>query len=197
MIDSKLRHIAQPSFNKIALMMMRLKINANQATCGALFFGLLAGLALALSNYLLAFVFLWLSGFLDVIDGTIARLTATSTPQGAFLDLVFDRLVEGMVILGFFLSYPDNALSYILFLISVIFNFSTFMVAGVLIENESNKSMHYDVGIAERTETFLTFSLMILFPSFMSFFLLGFTGLVFLTGVKRMVKVIDSVRGRK
>jgi phosphatidylglycerophosphate synthase len=41
-----------------------------------------------------------LSGFLDMVDGAVARATEQSSPLGAFLDGIFDRYVEMFLFLG-------------------------------------------------------------------------------------------------
>ena len=48
-----------------------------------------------------------MAGFLDLVDGAVARISGRSTKKGAFLDTVFDRYVDGIVLLGFlFLTLP-------------------------------------------------------------------------------------------
>lgn len=58
-----------------------------------------------------------LSGFMDMIDGAVARATNSATARGAFIDGVLDRYVELLLILGLtiylgrteFLSAPSEA----------------------------------------------------------------------------------------
>ncbi len=52
----------------------------------------------------LALVLFLLSGFLDAVDGAVAKFTGTATAFGAFLDGVVDRYVEILLYLGL-LSY--------------------------------------------------------------------------------------------
>jgi len=54
-----------------------------------------------------AVIFFLLTGFLDFIDGAVARNKKTSTKTGAYLDTIFDRYVEGMILFGLlFLGLP-------------------------------------------------------------------------------------------
>ncbi len=194
MIDSKYRKIVQPVFSVIGHALVKTKATPNQITTAALVVGIGAAIAVATKQYALSGILLALSGLLDVLDGTVARLTGNSSKMGAFLDMVFDRMVEGAFILGFYIAAPQFGLFYILFFISVLFNFSTFTVAGALIKNNSNKSMHYDPGFAERTETFITFVLMLIFPQYAGYTLLAFTIIVFLTGVVRFVNIARVIK---
>ncbi len=194
MIDSKYRKIFQPSFDAIGKAATKTKITPNQITTLALATGVSAGVLVAYNQFVAAGSLLLISGLLDVLDGTVARLTNKQSPLGAFLDMIFDRMVESAVVLGFFFLMPDFAFSYLLFFISVIFNFSTFTVAGALFKNTGKKSMHYDSGLAERTETFITFILMMVFPIYAGVILLAFTMVIFLTGIIRSYTIIKYVR---
>jgi phosphatidylglycerophosphate synthase len=56
--------------------------------------------ALANGRLGLGLVLFSLSAFLDIVDGTVARVTGQSTAIGAFLDGVVDRYVELLLYLG-------------------------------------------------------------------------------------------------
>ncbi len=55
----------------------------------------------------LSIIFFFIGGFLDFIDGAVARHRNVSTKVGAYLDTIFDRYVEGMIFFGLlFLPLP-------------------------------------------------------------------------------------------
>lgn len=83
-------------------------------------------------------------------------------------------------------------MAYLLSFVSAIFNFTTFVVAGALFKNEGKNSMHYDVGIAERTETFIVFTLMVLFSNYVFWVLTVFNINIFITGLIRFSRVIKG-----
>lgn len=194
MIDTKCRSFFQPLFNYLARPLVRLHVKPDSLTWTAFAFGLTAGLCLAVGYPVIALILLWLSGLLDVLDGTVARLIKKTSPKGAYLDLILDRMVESAIILGFVWARPVLAFAGLLFFTAVLFNFTTFIVAGALFTNQGKKSMHYDVGLAERTETFLVFSLMILLPAASLAILLIFNGLIFLTGIIRFIRITRHQR---
>lgn len=114
----------------------------------------------------LAVVFLCISGFLDTLDGSIARHRRLTSPQGAVLDIFCDRIVEFSVVLGLFLIDPfGRGLAAVLMLGSILLCVTTFLVVGVFTSNETQKSFYYSPGLIERAEAFIFFFLMILFPS--------------------------------
>jgi archaetidylinositol phosphate synthase len=45
-------------------------------------------------------LFLLISGFFDVVDGSVARLTKKMSERGAFLDSVFDKIAEVIIFAG-------------------------------------------------------------------------------------------------
>jgi phosphatidylglycerophosphate synthase len=57
-------------------------------------------LLLALGSLLGGLLLFMASGFIDMVDGAVARATGSSGPAGAFLDGVLDRYVELLLCLG-------------------------------------------------------------------------------------------------
>ena len=197
MIDSRYRNIFQPLFDRLARQLLRVSLSPDQVTWLAFVVGLCAAATIATGRPFIGIALLWLSGLLDVLDGTMARLQNSQSPAGAYLDLILDRLVEAAIIIGFLYWLPENTWAAILFFVAVLFNFSTFMVAGSLFPNKGNKSMYYDPGIMERTETFVTFSLMALFPAWSFAILMIFNTLTLLTGAIRFVGVLRYSKERE
>ncbi len=82
-----------------------LHITPNQLTfLGLVIAGIAAYLLSAGHFTAAAFVFLF-SGFLDLLDGALARTTKQATPFGAVLDSVIDRLGQGFMFLGLLVFY--------------------------------------------------------------------------------------------
>jgi archaetidylinositol phosphate synthase len=194
MIDSKLRNLFQPMFSLAAKPLMSMGIHPDAVTSIAFIIGISASIFLGLGYIALPIGLLWLSGLLDVLDGTMARLTGKSSKIGAYLDMVFDRMVEASVILAFYFVAPEHALAYLVFFVAVLFNFTTFIIAGALFSNTGYKSMHYDIGLAERTETFLVFTLMMLMQNNITTILMIFNGIIFLTGLIRFIRIINFTK---
>ncbi len=192
MIDTKGRQYFQRSFDFTAKFFKLINIHPNVITIFAFLLGIVSCVLLSFGHTIYSLIFLWISGAFDVLDGTVARLTGKSSKIGAYLDLLFDRLVECFIILGFYFLMPQFALSYLIFFVSMMFNYTTFMQAAALFKNTGNKSMHYDIGIVERTESFIFFSLMMLFPQFIPIILNIFNALMILTGMIRISKIAKS-----
>ena len=161
-------------------------------TLCAFIFGVLSAFCIGYEYTSYALIFLWLSGLCDVLDGTIARLTNTTHPFGAYTDLIADRMVEAALMVGFAVRYPEHYLTYIFFLIALLFHFSTFVVSGLVFENKGPKSMHYDRSIVERAEAFVVFSFMMLYPQAIFYILMPFTVIIFISGCTRFIRVKNA-----
>lgn len=194
MLDSTCREPFQRFFDLLAKGLLTLNFTPNQVTLSALISGCISALAISRGKLFLGLILILLSGLLDVLDGSMARLNGTSSNIGAYMDLIFDRMVEAAFIIGFYIFKPEMGLPCLFFCAGSMFNFSSFMLAGSLMKNTGKKSIHYDVGLIERTEAFICFTLMLLFSNY-SFLLLSILNfLLFYTGCARMYRIIKWER---
>jgi archaetidylinositol phosphate synthase len=74
--------------------------NPNLITLIGLLLALTAGTLFAVKSLTWAGIFILLSGFFDILDGTIARGNNKITPYGGFLDSVSDRYADAAILLG-------------------------------------------------------------------------------------------------
>ncbi len=156
--------------------------------------GLLIIPALAYQHLMFAVCILLFSGYLDTLDGTIARLLKQSTPTGAILDIMIDRCVELAIIIGLWLIDPlQRSLICLLMVSSILLCTNSFLIAGIFTENHSKKSFYYSPGIIERAEAFIFFILMILFPSKFHLLAYLFISLVTLTAAIRLHELFQQV----
>src|SRR3990172_3592700 len=70
--------------------------------------GILSALCIATGFSIWALFLLTLSGFLDTLDGSLARAQQCSSPKGAVLDILCDRIVEFALLLGLFFVDPSS-----------------------------------------------------------------------------------------
>ena len=86
----------------------RAGLSPNQWTILTIVPTLLSLYYLMRSEFLLAALFLIIAGFLDMVDGAVARVMGKVTKLGAYLDTMMDRYVEALIILGLlFVALPD------------------------------------------------------------------------------------------
>jgi len=118
---------------------------------------------LSYKDMFLGFLFFFISGFLDAIDGAVARVTRSSSKLGGYLDGIIDRIVEAFLLIGLllfnlpgFYVYGYWLPSYLL--IALLLFFGSALVSysrayasqkGVIV---SEKILEWMPGILERTE---------------------------------------------
>ena len=164
MLDSHARRFVQPLFDILARELARRGVGPLRVTIWALVLGVLAAACLAMDLTAAFLTLLWLSGLLDAVDGTLARRNGTATRAGALVDIVCDRAVEAAVILALGLRLPDIRLELLALCAAVILSLTVFLTAAAALPGTQGKSFHYQAGLAERTEGFVFFSLMALWP---------------------------------
>lgn len=188
MIDTYYRASFQKALvNPLLPYLLKNDIHANQLTLFSLISGIAVIPCLVLGLTVPALLFLVVSGYLDVLDGSVARSRKETSPYGAVFDIVSDRVVEFSVVFGLYLVQPEQRGFYCLLMLgSILICVTSFLVVGIFNENSSDKSFHYSPGIMERTEAFGFFALMIALPSIFPWFASIFTLLVLLTAAKRV-----------
>lgn len=101
-----LSYITRPVARGVAA----LGITANMLTITGLFFGIAAGILIALNHLKLAGILILVGGIFDLMDGAVARVNKVTNPFGALLDSVVDRYSEGAVFVGLAIYFMRSPL---------------------------------------------------------------------------------------
>ena len=131
---------------------------------------------------------LWISGYLDAVDGAMARKSNTTSTFGTLMDITFDRIVEVLMIFTLALKYPLARMNFIVLLMCIIISMTIFLTVGALANKKGMKSFYYQAGVAERSEGFLFFSLIILLPKFIILLTNLFSLIIFITIIQRIIE---------
>ncbi len=99
------------SFDKLSIavgtLFSKLPLTPNQWTLSSLVLAVISTAFIIKNDFVLGSVFFFLAAFIDIIDGSVARVTGRVTVLGSYLDTIVDRLVEFTIIMGLFLvDYP-------------------------------------------------------------------------------------------
>lgn len=106
MISAKIGHTLDPFILKVySLFFKGSKINPNVFTICGLLFGIVTSFLIAFNHLVVAAVFLFVTGFFDLMDGALARSTNKVTIFGGFLDSVLDRYTDLFMMLGVFIQF--------------------------------------------------------------------------------------------
>lgn len=161
MLDTKARPYVKPILDKTADFFLKIGFSANQVTILAFMVGVAAAILVGFGWMWTGILVLWFSGFLDALDGTMARKTKQSG-FGTVMDVTFDRVVEAGIIIALAARFPEQQFILLLLMASILFGITAFLTIGNVVQNKGVKSFHYATGLAERTEGFILLSLMVL-----------------------------------
>lgn len=187
MLDTKCRKSLQPLIDIGANFFIKNGFSANKVTIIALIIGALSGVFIYLSMPITSIVLLWVSGYLDAVDGTVARIKG-STYFGTVMDVTFDRVVEIIIIIGVAISNPDQRLNLVILASCIILSMTIFLTTGIMTNKISDKSFYYQTGLAERTEGFIMFSFMIFFKNHLTLIITIFSIMILITAAQRFIE---------
>lgn len=127
-------------------------------------FAILSGIFFGLTNFLnqqgiefpsqiFASILLLISGFFDIVDGSVARVMKKSTTKGAFLDSNFDKISEALIFIGIAIGGLSNPI------LAMIALSTSILVSYLRARAESLGIELKGVGIGERAERLLILSI--------------------------------------
>jgi len=141
-------------------------LSANFWTGLGLAISIAAGIAYAspgigLEKYyaaLIGGVLLLISGFFDIIDGSVARVTRQTSKKGAFLDSSFDKISEVVIFAGIALGGLADAIWCLVALgISILVSYTRARAESLGVELKG-------IGIGERAERLLILAIIGMIP---------------------------------
>lgn len=185
MLDTHARKYVNPIIELGAKFLLKLKLTPNNVTILALLLGVSTSIFLYFDMQIIAVTLLWVSGYLDAVDGAMARRTNSSSSFGTLLDIVSDRIVEVSIVLVLGLKFVDVRYNLIVLTVCILMSMTIFLTVGALSEKKGVKSFYYQAGVAERSEGFIFFSLMILIPSYLGIITNIFSILIIITAIQR------------
>lgn len=193
MLDSRLRPLIDPPLNAIGKGLARSGITANLVTLAGVVIGIGAGVAIGLRHYLLGLALVLLSRILDGLDGAVARATKQSD-FGGYLDIVGDFAFYVAVPLGFGFAASANLPFAMILIASFTLTGISFLAYAVMAakagretEAHGKKSFFYNTGLAEGTETIITFVLMCLMPQYFAHIAVIYSAMCVITVIQRTI----------
>jgi archaetidylinositol phosphate synthase len=166
------------------------KISPNTITMIALISGVAIFPALYTNQPIAATILLLFSGYLDTLDGALARASQQQSSIGTIYDIMSDRLVECSIVLGLCsIDASHRGMVSLCMLASMLICITSFLVAGIFSDNQSEKSFYYSPGLMERAEAFIFFIAMIWLPAYFTTLGILFSMLVLFTGINRIMEL--------
>src|SRR5690348_10304943 len=106
------RESLKPALQKIGTVFASTGLSANFWTAIGLGFAFASAIIYAIHfeySFVIGGILLLISGFFDIVDGQVARVTQKASKKGAFLDSIFDKIAEVAIFLGILIGgYSDG-----------------------------------------------------------------------------------------
>ncbi len=204
----RLRPIFAPIVKIIAQGAIKLHITADVATLFMVLSSLNAALGLIFFQDFLWFgIWVFITGLLDGVDGSIARLTQHSSPFGGFFDSFMDRISESIIFCGLILYawIYSSDLGIILAILGVLGYLFSFLISYTRARAElelknvvstDSKSFSMNIGLLARSERLFYLFLMSIVVFFTSdlIYLILLSLFVLLTGITFLERLLTYKR---
>lgn len=195
MLSSRFKDRSTSLVNPIAKFLIGIRLSPNMLTALGLLTSIGVAVFLANDSLIPALVFLVLTSFFDVMDGAVARVSNNTSRFGGYLDSLFDRYADAIILLG--LAFYLDGYFLLIFIV---------LVGSLLVSYSRSRAENFlprcDVGIAERAERLIILILATLveilgvFPKGQAFFaaLIILAVLTHLTVLRRTIYTKAKLR---
>jgi archaetidylinositol phosphate synthase len=153
---NNLRHWLQPYLEKIGRGFAATGISPNFWTGVGIAFAFASAIAYGLNiefALIIGGVLLLVSGFFDIVDGQVARVTNKTSKKGAFLDSIFDKIAEVLIFLGILIGgFAEPYLVLLAITLSLLVSYARARAESLGIKLQG-------IGIGERAERLLVIAI--------------------------------------
>ena len=191
MLDPLMRRLIDPPLKGLAAIWPR-RVRADQITISGFVLGIGCFLAIATNSLTAALILLGLNRLADGLDGAVARAQSPSE-LGAYLDIVADFALWGLLPIGFIILDSDNSVAAAVLLSSFSMSMTVFLAFSIMAEKrgletdaQGRKSFFYVAGLAEGTETITFFAIVIIWPGAFIPAAFLYAGIVYMSVIGRV-----------
>lgn len=168
MLDAVLRRQLDGTIAPVAARVAALGIGANRLTVAAFLCGAAALFDISHRYYLVGLAFLILARLLDMLDGRVAGLKG-NTVLGAYLKQVLDVIITTAIPFAFALAEPGRALAAMFLMLGLVARAGAMDTAALPTGPDPVVIYFGRVGrLIEKTELFIAFALVCVFPQWFS-----------------------------
>ena len=153
---NNLRETLSPALEKIGKGFASTGLSPNFWTLVGLVFALVSAMVYGLGieyGLVIGGVLLLVSGFFDMVDGQVAKVTGKTSKKGGYLDSMFDKIAETAIFLGILVGgYAEPYLVLLAITLSLLVSYAR-------AKSDSLNVKLQGVGIGERAERLLVIAI--------------------------------------
>ena len=154
---NNLRDSLKPTLEKLGRGFAKTGLPPNFWTSLGLIFAFSSAIAYGLNfefALIIGGILLLVSGFFDIIDGQVARVTQKISKKGGFLDSIFDKVAEVAIFLGILVGgYAEPYLVFLAITLSLLVSYTRSRAESIGVSLQG-------VGIGERAERLLVIAIL-------------------------------------
>ena len=186
---NNLRESLRPHLEKIGKAFASTGLSPNVWTGVGLVFAFLSALVYGLNiefALIIGGVLLLISGFFDIVDGQVARVTKKTSKQGGFLDSVFDKISEVAIFTGILIGgYAQPHLVLLAITLSLLVSYTRARAESLGVTLQG-------IGIGERAERLLVIAIIGMI-GFMEYAVIIVIIIATITLIQRIVVTSDEL----
>lgn len=184
---------------RIGIIFSKLPLSPNQWTVLAFVPALISAYFLVKEDFLFSALLFLISGFVDLIDGSVARVTGRVTKLGAYLDTIADRYVEAIIIVALlFVALPQVYFQIYVWLYVYLFGSMLTTYAKAAAKEKDLVDEEIKGGIMERAERMLILVLGIILAAYdKSFLSYTIVLLAVLANISALQRIYYSIKAAK
>ncbi len=187
---NRIRIYINSLINPIARIFIKIGLTPNIASIMGLIFSIIASVMIIKNKLIYASALIILSGFFDVIDGAIARISNKASKFGSFFDSMIDRYADAIILSSIIFSSKCEILPGLIAMVG------SLLVSYARAKGESLGVNMAGIGLAERAERLIIISIG-LFLNMMNYAIILLAFLTHLTVLIRSYKAWSILRGEK
>ncbi len=186
---NNLREKLSPAFEKMGKGFASTGLSPNFWTSVGLVFALVSAMVYGLGieyGLVIGGVLLLVSGFFDMVDGQVAKVTGKTSKKGGYLDSMFDKIAETAIFLGILVGgYAEPYLVLLAITLSLLVSYAR-------AKSDSLNVKLQGVGIGERAERLLVIAIIGII-GFMGIAVLIVVIIAAITLIQRMIVTTKNI----
>jgi len=187
---NNLRETLNPALEKIGKGFASTGLSPNFWTCVGLAFALISAVVYGMGiefGLIIGGILLLVSGFFDVVDGQVAKVTGKTSKKGSYFDSMFDKIAEVAIFLGILIGgYAEPYLVLLAITLSLLVSYARAKSDALNIKLQG-------VGIGERAERLLVIAIIGII-GFMEYAVVIVVIIAGITLIQRMIVTAKNIK---
>ena len=187
---NNLRDTLKPALEKMGRGFAATGLSPNFWTAVGLGFALLSAVVYGMGvefGLIIGGVLLLVSGFFDMVDGQVARVTGKTSKKGSYLDSMFDKIAEVAIFLGILVGgYAEPYLVFLAITLSLLVSYARAKSDIINVKLQG-------IGIGERAERLLVIAIIGII-GFMDYAVIIVVIITGITLIQRMIVTTKNIK---